>query len=364
MRYVTLFPEAENVHLTKDVGMIPYIMHQYFGYEGYVSCYKNGEYGHLNGVVSGLKIDYIAKITGNAFLDGCLYLAKNARNIDVLQIFHASQRSLAWAYLYRLFKKNGKVYLKLDAHESIKRNVFNYNFKSFLKKVMFRKCTLISTETKDIHQFLNDHWPFKVEYIPNGFFDDGKRVDADFEEKENIISTVGRIGTEQKATEILMEGFRLASDQIPDWKLKIIGPIKEEFKPFIAEFFSKYPETKDKIIFTGSIEDRKTIDTEYRKTKIFCLSSRWEGFPLVFLEAVKAGCYIISTDMPSSRDITDNGLYGALFEIDNPVNLSELLVKHCSNEKLNEMCSGIQEYAYRDFYWPEICKKINECLNR
>ena len=30
-RWVTLFPETENVHLAKDVGMIPYVMHEHFG---------------------------------------------------------------------------------------------------------------------------------------------------------------------------------------------------------------------------------------------------------------------------------------------------------------------------------------------
>ena len=38
-RFLTLFPELENVHLMKDVGMIPYIMHKEFGYDSYIASY-------------------------------------------------------------------------------------------------------------------------------------------------------------------------------------------------------------------------------------------------------------------------------------------------------------------------------------
>jgi hypothetical protein len=61
MTFVTLFPGATNIHLTKDVGMIPFIMHKYYGYDSTLVCYKNDEYDYLETEVKGLKIDFLEK---------------------------------------------------------------------------------------------------------------------------------------------------------------------------------------------------------------------------------------------------------------------------------------------------------------
>ena len=41
MNFVTLFLPTENFHLTKDVGMIPYIMYKYYGYNSTIVSYDN-----------------------------------------------------------------------------------------------------------------------------------------------------------------------------------------------------------------------------------------------------------------------------------------------------------------------------------
>ncbi len=120
---------------------------------------------------------------------------------------------------------------------------------------------------------------------------------------------------------------------------------------------------KDKIIFTGPIYDRNKLNEEYKKSKIFCLTSRFESFGLVFLEAMKNGCYLITSDIESSLDVTDNKKYGNIFPIDDVKELANCLVTACNNENsLYENCKNIQEYVYKKFYWPVICKKVNNLL--
>jgi len=93
------------------------------------------------------------------------------------------------------------------------------------------------------------------------------------------------------------------------------------------------------------------------------LTSRYEGFALVLLEAMMNGCYIITSDVESSLDITDNQKYGNIFSIDAPSELAQCFSKTCNLEnKIEENCDKVKNYAYEKFYWPTICKKIVSLL--
>ncbi|TCO73639.1 glycosyltransferase [Marinisporobacter balticus] len=364
LKFVTLFPECDNVHLIKDVGMIPYIMHKYFGYNSSVATYENSKFPFLDKEVKGLKLDYITRYTSNSNLDGYVYLVQNAKNIDVLQLFHLIPRTLNWINIYKHINPKGKVYLKLDENVRIKNNNFNDIFNETNVNIL-KQCDLISVETKDLYAYINKKWPIKVAYIPNGFFahDYKNKMHINYEEKENVICTVGRIGNYFKATEILMEAFKIVSIHIPNWKLKIVGPIEKDFKPYIEKFFRENPQLIDQIIFTGTIVDREKVKKEYENAKIFCLTSRLESFAIVLVEAISSGCYIITSNIPSANDITNNKKFGDLFKIDNIKELSQCIMNACRNEeKLKSVCCEVQDYAYDKFNWVKICAKIDKLL--
>ncbi|MDT8717980.1 glycosyltransferase [Clostridium sp. 19966] len=356
--FVTLFPETENVHLTKDVGMIPFLMHKYFNYNSKIVCYKNGSYPYLNKEVLGLNLDFLEN-TDNDLIDGNNYIKKNAKNIAVLHIFHFLQRSLVWIQTYKSLNPRGKIYLKLDANI----NILNYNLTPQQIEIL-QLCDLITVETKYLYEYLNNHWKIKVEYLPNGFYDISNHQEANYYEKENIICTAGRIGFYLKSHEILLEAFKFAASFIPDWKLKLIGTIDESFKSYLLKFFSENPSLKDRVILTGFIGDKKVLDEEYRKAKIYCQTSKLESFGISMIEAQKNGCFILTSDVISALDITDNNKYGEIFPIGSANTLAMLLIKYCTNEYLLENnCLPAQQFAYDNFYWPKICSKINDLLN-
>lgn len=203
----------------------------------------------------------------------------------------------------------------------------------------------------------------KIDYVPNGFYDDGVQKSLKFNKKENKIVTVGRIGTKQKATEILCKAFKKFSVHNQDWKLEIIGPIENEFKPFIANYFKQNPNLRERVTFTGPINNRELLEDYYATSKVFALTSRYEGFPLVLTEAAKFGCFIVSTDLPAVKDLIDNNHYGKVFPIDDDNYLADLF-KEISNDsyQLEKLSSEFQSFAYTYFYWPEICKTIDKLL--
>lgn len=365
-RLVTLFPETENIHLMKDVGMIPYILHRYYNYDSTIVCYENGDYPYLKEITKGLKVEFLEKRIENrkdnaydaSILDGISYLDKHAKQIDILHVFHLSDRTLPWINLFKKLNPKGKVYLKLDSNEESKKLILPVSIISTL-----RLCDLVSVETKELYEHLNKQWPLKIEYIPNGFYDYGRRENVSFEEKENIICTAGSIGSHKKRHDILIEAFGLAYPHITNWKLKLIGSIDPQFHSYLSKYFEKYPHLREQIIFTGKITDRNQLENEYKKAKIFCLSSISEGFPLVFTESARNGCFIISTNVFAARDVTDNKKFGDIVEINNIQQLADSLIHHCNNEnRLFEGCKGIQDHMYKNFYWVDICGKINRYL--
>lgn len=115
---------------------------------------------------------------------------------------------------------------------------------------------------------------------------------------------VGRFSPEHKGFDLLIQAFALFAKNNQKWKLDIVGdgPIKDQLLLLIS---SNGLDGQIKLHpFTNNIQ------TYYSSASIYVLSSRWEGFGLVIVEAMAHGLPIISSDLPSSKDILGNfGLY-------------------------------------------------------
>ena len=369
MRYFMQYLKTENVHLVKDMGMIPYLLHKNYGYDSTVVTYKHGDYSYLENEVKGLKIDFVKRIFNSYSLDGALYLFKHSKNIDMLQIFHTTLSSIVYTYVYKLRNKKGKIYLKLDCSHKLVDRIKGLNkIQFYFLNKFFGKIDLISVEQQELfpilQDILKDHRD-KMINIPNGIdFEELERNDLkyDFSQKENVILNVARIGTEVKDTPTLLEAFANMEDiENSDWKLKLIGTIEEDFKPYIDEYFKRYPKLIDKVQFLGPIVDRKLLYKEYGKAKIFCLTSQFESFGIAFIEAAAMGDVIVSTDVGIARELVnkDNGM---LVQPGDTKALTEAFMKYTRDVNV-EKCADETYNLCRDrFDWNKIIQNLNESI--
>lgn len=128
---------------------------------------------------------------------------------------------------------------------------------------------------------------------------------------------VGRFSRQHKGFDLLIKAFDLFARNNSEWSLDIVGEGPEEklYRELIKEY-----KLEDRITihpFTNHIQDF------YSKAQVYVLSSRWEGFGLVLVEAMAHGLPVISSDLPTSKEIL--GDFGLYFENGNIEDLARRL---------------------------------------
>ncbi|MDQ1141124.1 glycosyltransferase family 4 protein [Pedobacter agri] len=362
MKFYTLFPDCQNIHLIKDVGMIPYILNKEHGVDAYIVSNANGDYPYLKTEVVGLNHVVLKRVTGNKNLDSLIFVFFNFWKIDALQLYHFNIFNVIILNLFKFlnFFRKSKTYLKLDADDGILdlklRGVHGNFFKYLISKI-----DIISIETQLLYKELIKRPYFNnLIYLPNGFT--GEKVEI--ANKESFFLTVGRIGTHQKNTELLLEAFRRKYTELNGWKLIIIGPIEEkekDFNGYISHFFANNPQLKDDVLFLGPIYDRKLLNDYYKRADVFVMPSRYEGFALVYLEAIKFGCKMLLSNIRPAFDIVKSDKIGYLFSSDEVEDLGLKLIKISSEPIDVKNNLYIQDFACQNFHWSKI---VDELYNK
>ncbi len=116
--------------------------------------------------------------------------------------------------------------------------------------------------------------------------------------------TIGRFTPLHKGIDLLIEAFHIFAQKNHDWQLDIVGG--GEQKETFLNIINRY-QLEDRITihpFTNKIQDF------YSNAQVYVLSSRWEGMPLVLVEAMSHGLPIITSDLPVCQEILDDfGIY-------------------------------------------------------
>ena len=169
--------------------------------------------------------------------------------------------------------------------------------------------------------------------------------------KTKSFLAVGRFSHQHKGFDLLIEAFHLFSQKNLDWTLDIVGEgVEEEMYRMLIK---KY-----------HLEERVTIhpftnhiQTYYSRAQVYVLSSRWEGFGLVLVEAMAHGLPVVSSDLPTSKEIMgDFGLYFKNGDIEDMANKLEDATHIDWNKKSQEALEIAERFELSNiiYHWKKL----------
>ena len=150
--------------------------------------------------------------------------------------------------------------------------------------------------------------------------------------------------SEQKGYEYLIQAWELVHAKHPEWILNIYGDGEEKV---IIQNTIKQKGLNSSIILKGTTNN---IQEKYLESSICILSSRFEGFGMILLEAMTCGVPCVSFDCPyGPSDIIKNGEDGFLVEHLNTNALAKRICDLIENDALrkemgNAARKNIQRY--------------------
>jgi len=350
-----------NFHLMKDCGLAGYLLAKEIGAKSVMFFGSTDENYPFLSVLPGLELLY-RKPDDDPEQSYVQHLVDHYSDMDILILYGMYKNSTGYLDAYRLARPDGKVYCGIDLKTYWMKSI-DWRDESLVK--FTHQCDVIATSCRLMRDVLNrtQAVQFPCRWLANGFYNPTNvKTITDAKYKENVILTVGRIGSPEKNNEELLSAFVTVTEFLPGWTLRLVGPVEDRLQPFLDWYFSTYPKMKDRVIFTGIINDKKELYDEYAKANVFVLTSRSEsGTPNVYAEALFHGCIFITSGIDGADDITNYGELGVKYERDNIASLAEALIKVCyfaDEQGMQEHIPKALAYAKKYYDWERNAKKI------
>lgn len=232
----------------------------------------------------------------------------------------------------KYFLRKFRDFLYLFADRVVVQNNSN---KSYFKKPIQKKCDII----------LN---PIEVnEYS-------GKAI---FEKKKDKIVSVGRI-IKQKNPLLLAEAFRRIASDFPSFSLVFYG--EGDMRQQIIDFAKQY-DLQERILCPGPVEN---VYKNICDSKLFVLSSDYEGMPNALLEAMCFGLPVISTKVSGATDVISNMENGLLVDCNSPDQLELAMRKMLSDQIFAHNCAKNAKKLADELDKTEITQQWLNCVEK
>ncbi len=174
---------------------------------------------------------------------------------------------------------------------------------------------------------------------------------------KNVIA-VGKL-TYQKGYDLLLEAWQIVVQTFPDWKLNIYGK-KDQVESLSQQ--AKQLNIVDNVTFHDPVKD---IESKYLNSSIYVMSSRYEGFGMVLVEAMACGVPCVSFDCNyGPSEIIENGADGYVVENGNVKELAQKMKLLMADESLRKTFGQKARQNVRRFEIGKIMASWNDLFEQ
>lgn len=252
------------------------------------------------------------------------------------------------------FKNKSKVIAELHFNKNYKINFQKDNNRGFVYSILGKLLTRkMINKTKKLDKLIvltkadKKEWETSnknVIQIYNGL---DVRKNKNFDQYNKVIS-VGRL-TPQKGYDRLIKAWKEVKKKHSDWHLDIYG--EGDLFDSLQELV-EVNKLRDVVSLKGVSVN---VINEMHHSSFFVMSSVFEGFPMVLLEASSQGLPIISYDCPTGpSEIIENGKNGFLVEEGNIEELAKMINEMINNKELRRKMSIEAHRKYDEFNFEKI----------
>lgn len=120
----------------------------------------------------------------------------------------------------------------------------------------------------------------------------------------------------------------------------------------------------ERITLLGSLDHQSTLDTLAR-LDVLLMTPRWEGLPLLPLEAMFLGVPVVSTPVGGIPEVLDHGVTGMLSEQENAAQLADYTRMVLEDTNLREsIVAAARDKAERQFSQAAMLRAVEECYEQ
>lgn len=253
--------------------------------------------------------DYLMKVRPDVTVSIC------RREINFITDIQDGSKKIAEIHFARPFyRKFEKSYFPRFLNQWISRKWIG----SFVNKLKRLDCFVVLTQEDSLN------WPElnNLVVIPN-FLSSGSQLRLSSLTTRRVVA-VGRYSW-QKGFDLLINAWKIVYANHPDWALDIYGSGDNVLYQKQADNLG----LSSVVTCHGPVEN---VFEKYAESSLYVLSSRYEGFGLVLIEAMSAGLPVVSFACPCGPcDIVADGETGFLVPPDNLEKLAEkicFLIEH------------------------------------
>ena len=164
---------------------------------------------------------------------------------------------------------------------------------------------------------------------------------ADLDAKQ--VLAAGRL-TPQKGFDLLVPAWAHVAAEHPDWRLRISG--RGEWRDRLATMIDQHG-LGEQVVLTRAA---KNLARRMEHHSIFVLSSRFEGFPLVLLEAMGMGMAVVAFDCPTGpADVIEDHRNGLLVPHKDVDALGAAIAEMIADPELRRRCAAAAVETAREY---------------